>query len=137
MPFPVLSTSVQTRPCRRACAVMQRTNVEPLILKGEVYNCRVIAGTSTWSEHSWGNAVDLIMERTTAAALSEVAASVVYQATHRTRANRFRKLPVHEVIRQDRVWTRAEGWHEYTGEYHNHVHVDFNPYKEGKPPCAA
>jgi hypothetical protein len=63
---------------------------------------------------------------------------VVYQAKHRTKANRFRKLDVAEVIDHDgrRIWTPSQGWHDYNGTTGTHIHVSAAPLKTGRPPCA-
>ncbi len=69
--------------------------------------------------------------------LDTIAGNCVAQATRRTRANRGRKVPTAHVIYHDRVWAPGTGWHTFTGTYHGtHVHVDFLPYRAGKPPCA-
>lgn len=69
--------------------------------------------------------------------LAVIAGNIVLQGIKRTKANRGRKIPLAHVIYKDRIWTPGIGWHDFTGTYHgNHVHVDFLPYKTGKPPCA-
>jgi hypothetical protein len=57
--FPINSTSVMTPACERVCRVMQRVAREGLISYGGVFSCRKIAGTNYWSQHAWGNALDL------------------------------------------------------------------------------
>ena len=59
MTFPINSTSVMTPACERVCRVMQRVAREGLISYGGVFSCRKIAGTNYWSQHAWGNALDL------------------------------------------------------------------------------
>lgn len=140
--FAVNSTSVQTAAIERACRVLGRTKAARHIAYGAVYNCRKISGSSSWSQHSWGNAVDLFPKTGNDVADARdrriIAAAAVYQATHRTRANRFKKLDVAEVIDHDgrRIWTPEYGWHAYGGTTGNHVHVSGSPLKSGTPPCA-
>lgn len=135
MSFQVNSVSTITAPCRRfALRVMQRSRVEGSISYAGVFACRPIAGSSTWSQHSWGNAIDMFAAPEH---LAVIAGNVVLQGTKRTKANHGRKIPLAHVIYKDRIWTPGIGWHDFTGTYHgNHVHVDFLPYKTGKPPCA-
>jgi hypothetical protein len=57
--FPINSTSVMTPACGRVGRVMQRVAREGLISYGGVFSCRKIAGTNYWSQHAWGNALDL------------------------------------------------------------------------------
>ena len=101
--------------------------------------CKQISGSSSWSQHSWGNADDLFpTPNDTQKKLRAIADAVVYQAKHRTVANRGRKLDVAEVIDHDarRIWTPSEGWHAYGGTTGAHVHVSGSPLKSGRPPCA-
>jgi hypothetical protein len=86
------------------------------------YVCKTVAGTSTMSQHSYGNAVDIFFD--TFAHQEAVADWVVAHAD---------KLNVAHAISGDRIWTRGAGWHAYTGEYHSHLHVDFEPQFSG--PC--
>lgn len=145
--FPVYSTSVITPQIRRVIRVLMRTPAAAFIDHAGVYNCRPIAGTSTWSQHAWGHAVDLFPQpkRTTKRgyvdsdeARTIIANAVVRNATRRTVANRGRKLRVAQVIDHDgrRIWTPERGWHAYTGSLGNHVHVSGAPLKTGTPPCA-
>jgi hypothetical protein len=147
MSFPVYSTSVETRAIKRVVRVLQRAKVAQFIASGGVYNCRSIAGSSTFSQHAWGNAIDLFPKSgpwvdkkftTTDAELARIADAVVRQTTRRTIANRGRKLPVSQVIDHDnrRIWTPGEGWHPYTGTTGAHVHVSGKPLFSGTPPCA-
>src|SRR4249920_3279575 len=119
MAFPVNSTSVQTPPCGRVAAVMGRAKVGSgktrIIAYAGCYVCKQISGSSSWSQHSWGNALDLFPKPdpqrvTVQHELRQIANSVVYQATHKTKANRMRKLEVAEVIDHDdgRIWTPSQ-----------------------------
>jgi len=139
--FPVYSTSVETAAIKRVARVLQRAKIHTYIAKGEVFSCRPIAGTSTWSQHSWGNAIDLFPKAPVgddAGDRVKIREAVVRQATRRTWANRGRKLAVAEVIDHSgrRIWTPSQGWHTYTGTTGDHVHVSGSPLRSGKPPCA-
>ncbi len=141
MSFPVNSTSVETAAVRRIVRVLERAKVSKLIGSAGVYNCRKIAGSSSWSQHAWGNAVDLFPVAPVADDDGQryvIAHHVVDLATHRRRVNRFRKLAVAEVIDHDArmIWTPERGWHRYTGSTGDHVHVAGAPLRTGTPPCA-
>ena len=86
-----------------------------------IYNRRPIAGTSTWSQHSWGNAVDIttadwleLRELTPAhyALLDEVYEWIM--------AN-YASLAARYVL-----WRRPS--------HYNHIHIDFHPKGTGTPP---
>ncbi len=141
MTFPLVSVSTITPACRRALRVMQRSGVAKLIARAEVFNCRKMSGSSSWSQHAWGNAADLIPRPPSSdddKQRDAIAHNVVRQATERTIANRGRRLAVEHVIDHDarRIWTRGTGWHTYTRPTGDHVHVDFTPNRTGTPPCA-
>lgn len=137
MSFPVRSTSTITPECAHfAFVVEQRSwpSRRRLIAAGGVFNCRHIVGSTSWSQHAWGNAIDLFAAFNK---LDLIAENVVRQATRKTFANRGRLVPVHYIIVHHRVWTKERGWHPFTGTPHDtHVHVDFLPEREGRPPCA-
>jgi hypothetical protein len=145
--FPVNSTSVQTAPCARVATVMGRTKVGSgttrIISYAGCFVCKKILGSAIWSQHAYGNALDLFpvgggTKAELQRRLRQIANSVVYQATHRTAANRLRKLEVAEVIDHDagRIWTPAGGWHSYGGTTGAHIHVSAAPLKTGVPDCA-
>ena len=147
MTFPVNSTSVQTAPCARVATVMGRTKVGSgttrIISYAGCYICKKILDSNSWSQHSWGNALDLFPKPspqrvTVQHELRAIADAVVYQAKNRTKANRLRKLEVAEVIDHDagRIWTPSEGWHGYGGSTGSHIHVSAAPLKTGTPACA-
>ena len=145
MSFPVNSTSVGTAATKRIEAVMGRTRVGSgktrVIAYAGRFVCKYIVGSKprVYSQHSWGNADDLFpTPNLTQAKLRDIADSVVWQATHRTKANRFRKLDVAEVIDHDarRIWTPSQGWHSYSGTYGAHIHVSGTPLRTGTPACA-
>jgi hypothetical protein len=144
--FPVYSTSVKTKAIERVIRVLMRTPAAPFISHAGVYNCRRIAGSTAWSQHAWGNAVDLFPKAgkrgdkyiDAAEARKLIARTIVRNATRRTKANRGRKLKVSQVIDHDGrlIWTPERGWRPYTGAPGNHVHVSGAPLRDGTPPCA-
>jgi hypothetical protein len=142
MSFPVYSTSYETDAIKRIIRVLRRADrIASLIGQGEVFNCRRIAGSTSWSQHAWGNAIDLFPRAPASDDDHQryvIAHWIVWQATHRTRVNRMRPLPVAEVIDHDArvIWTPARGWHRYTGTTGDHVHVSGFPLMVGTPPCA-
>lgn len=87
--------------------------------------CRAVAGTSTWSQHAYANAVDL------GASSSKMREIATWVANHR-------KLPVSQVIYARQVWTPTTGWHYYGGvnPHYDHVHISGEPYLTGTPRCA-
>lgn len=141
MSFPVNSTSVGTASIERFERVMQRTKVgDGTISYAGRYICKRISGSVSYSQHSWGNADDLFPTLGgTQFKLRRIANAVVYQATHRTIANRWRKLEVAEVIDHDagRIWTPSQGWHPYGGTTGAHIHVSAGPLMTGIPACAS
>lgn len=87
------------------------------------YVCKDILGSGgTPSQHSYGNALDI--GAGSMSALYTIAYDLVRNAD---------KLDLEHVIVDDRIWTRGQGWHQYTGDRHYHVHTDCNPQYSG--PC--
>lgn len=74
------------------------------------YVCKVL------SQHRFGNAVDVFFD--TLAHQDLVAHRVVALAEF--------LHPMH-VISKQRIWTKGVGWHDHTGDFHGHLHVDFDP----------
>jgi hypothetical protein len=139
--FSVLSTSVETDQIERVVRVLQRAKIRHSINYASVYACRKIADSSSWSQHSWGNAVDLFPRGdidSHDAVRRAIANFVVKNTTQKTTANLGRKLAVSEVIDHSgrRIWTPEKGWHEYFGTTGDHVHVSGAPLRTGTPPCA-
>lgn len=95
-----------------------------------IYNCRPIAGSTSWSQHAWGNAEDFSDD----GVASEVAERWLW-------ANRNR-LPISELIGRRKVWSRArasEGWRALSSSAHQHLdhwHVSAHGLMTGTPPCA-
>jgi hypothetical protein len=130
-----------TASCERICRVLQRARREKLVQYGAVFACRKIAGSTVWSQHAWGNALDLFpfpQSTNISRDCQNIAEMAVYQAKHRTRANRGRKLALSNVIdhQNRRIWEPGKGWRAYTGTHGPHVHVQAAPIKTGNPPCA-
>jgi hypothetical protein len=143
MSFPIQSTSIGTASTKRIERVLQRSKIgsgKTRIVKfASRFVCKKIVGSSSWSQHSWGNADDLFpTDGNTQEKLRHIADAVVYQAKHRTVANRGRKLDVAEVIDHDarRIWTPAGGWGPYGGTLGAHIHVTGAPKRTGTPACA-
>lgn len=79
-----------------------------------IFNCRPIAGSSTWSEHSWSNAVDF------GGSVSELDKVWRFLDSNRGR------LGINWI-----------GWRNDPNHYPGHLHVDFIPNHAGqRPPCA-
>jgi hypothetical protein len=142
--FPVNSTSVETAAIKRVVRVMQRTPASEVIGYGGVFNCRVIAGTNSYSQHAWGNAVDLFPRDPSAThtpvdqELDRIFHAAIRQAENKTKYNHFRRMPASEIIHHNArlIWTPDAGIHAYGGTTGAHIHVSGAPLKHGTPPCA-
>lgn len=77
-----------------------------------------------YSQHRFGNALDVFFD--TLAHQDIVASRVI--------ALREYLHPYH-VISQRRIWDPVRGWHEYDGDFHGHLHVDFDPNFPTSWPC--
>jgi len=86
------------------------------------YVCKHIAGSSTMSQHSYGNAVDIFFD--SFGHQDRVARAVV---------ENHDALDVYHVISGQSIWTKGVGWTGYRGDFHAHLHVDFEPQYSG--PC--
>lgn len=91
-----------------------------------VFACKHIGSGSTWSQHAWGNAIDVMCSGDRQRELAHWA------------VNHADDLDVETVIYLSKVWSRTQPvWHAYGGTPHDvHVHLDFRPPKLGTPPCA-
>lgn len=86
------------------------------------YVCKHIAGSSSMSQHSYGNAVDVFFDT--------MAHQVrVYEAIKAGKA----PVPIGHAISGKLIWSPASGQHAYGGDTHYHLHVDFVPDYSG--PC--
>lgn len=144
MSFPVNSTSCETRSIKRALRVLGRSTVSDNIASAGVYVCKEVSGTSTPSQHSYGNAADLFPSSGGAKAefqgsiqkeLRKIADNAVLQATKRTFANRGMPIKLSQVIDHDgrRIWEPGRGWFAYTGTTGPHIHITGDPQYSG--PC--
>lgn len=86
------------------------------------YVCKHISGSSNLSQHSYGNATDVFFD---SFAHQEQVATVAATANALIHA--------YHIISGDRIWTKGSGWSHYGGEWHSHLHVDFDPQFSG--PC--
>ena len=84
------------------------------------YVCKNVAGSSTPSQHSYGNAIDIFFD--TLAQQDRVA---------RATAEHARQLNVYHIISLQSIWTKGVGWTGYRGTTHYHIHVDFDPQQSG------
>lgn len=94
-----------------------------------IVNCRRIAGSQTWSQHAWGNGLDI---HASFAVMTELASFLSDEAD-------AGRLPIAQILFDSSVWTPREGWrHAVLSTPHtDHVHVSGAPMKEGTPPCAS
>lgn len=139
MSYPVNSTSVETHQIARVNRVLGRARVGRRIAYAGVFVCKKIVGSTSYSQHSWGNAVDLFPRMGYGdEGLRTIAKAVVRHTTKRTIANLGRKLEVDEVIDHNNrlIWTPSQGWHAYGGTTGPHIHVSGRPLRTGTPPCA-
>lgn len=94
-----------------------------------IFNCRPIAGSSSWSQHAWGNAEDFSDDG--------VAAKEAERWFHSNKS----RLPIAELIGRGKIWTRAradEGFRALSSsanQHHDHWHVSAHPLGAGTPPC--
>src|SRR5262245_21902609 len=87
---------------------------------GGSYVCKVIAGSRTLSQHSYGNAVDIFFD------------SIAHQfAVFKAVEQGHSPVPVAHAISGSRIWEPGAGEHTYTGEYHGHLHTDYIPQYSG------
>jgi len=135
--FPVYSTSVQTPRCKRGIAVVQRIRIAYRVKAAAVFACRPTSGTSLWSPHALGDAVDLMLHLVSRVDAETVGRAVVRQATNKTVPNRGRRIQAVHVIFGKTEWVAGVGFRPYGGVAHdNHVHVGFSFSTAAKPPCA-
>lgn len=87
---------------------------------GGGYVCKDIAGTSTLSQHSYGNAVDVFFD-------TAAHQDVVYEAVKHGAA----PVGIAHAISQRAIWEPGTGEHYYGGEPHYHLHCDFIPQYSG------
>lgn len=83
------------------------------------YVCKSISGSSTPSQHSYGNAVDIFFD-------SIAHQNEVFKAVERGDA----PVPIAHAISMKTIWENGSE-HYYSGDTHYHLHVDFNPQYSG------
>lgn len=87
---------------------------------GGSYVCKRIAGSSSMSQHSYGNAVDIFFD------------SIVHQEkVFLDVVNGKAPLVIAHAISMRRIWEPGVGMHAYTGETHYHLHTDYIPQFSG------
>lgn len=93
-----------------------------------IVNCRKIAGSTSWSQHAWGNGLDIHASFEVMRDLSEWLADEAKAG----------KLDIAQILFNSRVWTPSEGWRtaNLSTPHTDHIHVSGSPMKEGTPPCA-
>jgi hypothetical protein len=144
MGFPVNSTSHETASITRALNVLQRSRIADNIGSAGVYVCKLVSGSSTPSQHSYGNGADLFpasggakkeFQGNVQQELRYIADQCVRQATKKTFANRGRPVALSQVIDHDgrRIWEPGKGWFPYTGTTGPHIHISGDPMYSG--PC--
>lgn len=133
--FPVYSTSVETVRLARAIKIFQRRkNQAAKVHSASLYTCKTTVGTSLYSGHAFGDAVDLMADQ---AVLADIAKVVIEDATKRNLFNRGKRTNVVFVIWNNKQWTKDHGISEYTGVPHtNHVHVGCSFSVTQRPRCA-
>lgn len=85
------------------------------------YVCKLVVGSNTRSQHSYGNADDFFFD--TLDHQDRVADEAVTMRT---------ELNLAHLISRQRIWTPEDGWHSYGGDYHAHIHADFLPQFTGE-----
>lgn len=82
----------------------------PNLPRIQTTNCRPIAGSSTWSQHSWANAADIFVDKQTGDEL--------YERLRATFGEHIKTI----------LWQ--------VRDHHDHIHLDTWPTGIGTPPCA-
>lgn len=92
---------------------------------------RLILGTNTWSQHSYGNAVDTFRDGQTPDPLKQAVAD--YFSSNASQYN------IHYMAYNMRGFTPGSGWNygNVTSPHYNHVHADFYPQWAGTPGTSA
>lgn len=89
-----------------------------------VYVCKDIIGTDIYSQHSWGNAVDL-------AAQGDLLATMAAYAIENSE-----RLKIRTLCFNSQSWTPDGGYGGVCkGDHTTHLHADFLPGCTGVPPC--
>jgi hypothetical protein len=84
------------------------------------YVCKSVAGTSTPSQHSYGNADDFFFD-------SIEHQRAVFAAVVRGEC----PVPIAHAISEDHIWDGRGTVSHYSGEFHSHLHTDYLPQFSG------
>lgn len=90
-------------------------------LRAGVTNCRKIAGSAAWSQHSDGNALD------------------IHHKDHGYSANTVHQAWLDQVAAFIRLYAEQLSVRTYlwrTRDHYDHIHIDFWPYVYATPSCA-
>jgi hypothetical protein len=91
--------------------------------------CKYIQGTSTPSQHAWGNAVDVMVPTVTGSAMGTSLGDKVAQwAIQQAQSG---ALPIDQVIWRGQEWIHGGSVYDHF----NHVHLTGSPQLSGIPPC--
>lgn len=85
------------------------------------WNCRKISGSSRWSEHAWGNGLDIT--RAGFGYSEDEEHQALLDETYAWLDGNRRNLSIRQILWRVR-------------DHYNHIHVDFWPKGYGTPPCA-
>ncbi|MEN8233768.1 MAG: peptidoglycan-binding domain-containing protein [Actinomycetota bacterium] len=89
-------------------------------LAAGVWNCRKISGTSIWSQHAWGNALDLYHR-------DFGYSTKVEHQVYLDGVWQFIETYTDELSIRIKIWRKRD--------HFNHIHLDFWPKGYGTPPC--
>lgn len=100
----------------------------PSIINWGICSCRMIAGTSEWSQHAYCNAIDI---HASANVMSELFYAMIREAERG-------RVPIAHIIHSYKIWEPGVGIHSYSGvnPHTDHVHIDAAPNYSGTPSCA-
>ena len=93
-----------------------------------IYNRRFIANTTIWTQHSWGNAVDITSPTgVTKPSLNDRSSQWDPRyAEHFAYLDRVNRWLLTQPKIRTRLWRRTN--------HYNHIHIDFYPKQYGIPP---
>ena len=114
-----------TAPTREIAAIKSAVEARfPSVVDGGIYNCRRIAGSSTWSQHAHANAWDIFGPGRSDGPADQALLDQVYAYLIRQRGT----LPVGTVC-----WKHHGGCS--AAAHQDHIHVE-GPKRRGTPVCA-
>jgi hypothetical protein len=91
--------------------------------------CKMIEGTSTPSQHAWGNAVDVMVPTVTGSGMANTLGDAV--ARWAIQQAQSGALPIDQVIWRGQEWLHGGSVYDHF----NHVHLTGSPQLQGIPPC--